>query len=323
MKTIRVGVLRGGPSAEYDVSLKTGAGVLEALPNNYRVADILLSRDMQWHLNGVPTTEEKIFSSIDVVFNALHGAFGEDGKVQRLFEQHGVKYTGSRPYGSAVCMNKILAKEFAKKAGVHTAPWIVGNIEENDTEEIARQAVRAMAPPWVVKDPNGGSSIGVYIARTHHELTYVLEKLFISGVARALIEQHIKGREATCGVIEHFRQQAHYVLPVIEIVPPAERTFFDYSCKYDNSTQQICPPRFTQEEKRSIEDMSRMAFKALGCNHYGRVDFILTKFGPYFLELNTLPGLTSASSMPKALDAVGASYPDFLDHLIGMALKTQ
>ena len=321
MKNIRVGVLRGGPSSEYDVSLKTGACVLKHLPEHYTGRDVLLSKEGTWHLDGDPLGHERVFDAVDVIFNALHGEYGEDGKVQQFLQKHGVRYTGTGPYGSALAMNKILSKKAIENVGVRTSPWMVGDISQHDTQEIARAAHRKLSPPWVIKEPTGGSSIGVYIVRTADELLHRLERVFLGGTEKVLIEQYVMGREATCGIIDQFRGTKRYILPVIEIVPPTERTFFDYECKYDGSTKEICPARFTKEEKQAIEKAALASYEALGLSDYARIDFILTKSGPYFLEANTLPGLTDESLLPKAVDAVGSNYGELLDHLISIALR--
>ena len=317
---IRVGVLRGGLSPEFDVSIKTGASVLKNLPAQYRAHDILLAKDGGWHLDGMPMADTRIFDTVDVIFNALHGVYGEDGKVQRYLDSHGVRYTGSGAVASALGMNKIRAKEIVTKAGIKTSPWVVCDIETHDPDVLAHMVYKKFAPPWVVKDPFGGSSIGVHIVKTRDELLYIIEKMFLGGMSCVLVEEYVNGREATCGVIDNFRNTRQYVLPVVEIVPPKERTFFDYECKYDGSTHEICPARFTSEQKRAIEDATACAYQALGCRHYARVDFILTPQGPIFLEINTLPGLTEQSILPKAVQAIGSSYGDFLSHLIQLAL---
>ncbi len=321
MSTIRVGVLRGGPSDEYDVSLKTGASVLKNLPEKYKPVDILLSKERVWHANGIPQTAAQVFRSVEVVFNALHGAYGEDGKIQQLFEAHDVRYTGSGPLGSALGMNKIMAQDVYRNAGLRATQHFVADVRHHEPEALSRMIARRLSPPWVVKPPSGGSSIGIEIARIPSALVYYLEKLFLSGETKVLVEQMIFGREATCGVIEDFRGHRYYALPPVEIIPPAGRSFFDYQSKYDGNTREIVPGNFSTEERAAIRDAAIRAHRALGLRHYSRSDFIVTKQGPYILETNTLPGLTNESLFPKSLAAVGATYPDFLDHMITLALN--
>lgn len=320
MAETRIGVLRGGPSTEYDVSLKTGASVLRHLPDGYRGLDILLAKDGVWHMAGVPSRPEDVFRQVDVIFNALHGEYGEDGKVQQLFEQHRVPYTGSGPLGSALGMNKVLAKDVFKNAGLRTPAFVVADIRRADTEALVRDIYRRLSPPWVLKPISGGSSIGVTIARLPSDLFHQLEKKFLSGEPRVLVEELVFGREATCGVIDDFRGERNYALPPVEILPKSDRMFFDCASKYDGTTQEVCPGNFSPEEKRAIMAAAVAAHRALGLSHYSRADFIVTKRGPYILEVNTLPGLTEQSLLPKSLSAVGAGYPDFLAHLITRAL---
>ena len=176
-----------------------------------------------------------------------------------------------------------------------------------------------MPPLWVVKPASAGSSVGVNICSDLPELRKGIEKAFQYGDA-ILVEEYIKGKEATCGIIEDFRGEHCYALPVIEIIPP-DNTFFDYEVKYDGSTREICPAGFEKSVKRKIEKIARKAHEVLGCRHYSRADFIVSNRGVYLLEVNTLPGLTSESLLPKAAAAAGLEFPQLLDHLLKLALN--
>ena len=318
MNSIRVGVLRGGPSLEHEVSLKTGETVLRNLPK-YSAKDIFISKEGEWHLNGKPAHHDQIFRQIDVIFNALHGEYGEDGKVQRLLEAFGVPYTGSGVMASALGMNKILARQAFKNSGLKV-PYGFEIILEKGLAETAKDIFKKMPPPWVIKYPSGGSSVGVFIARNFEDLEGALEKVS-SFSSKILIEEYIRGREATCGVIDEFRNQKHYALPIVEIVPPAQSDFFSYDAKYGGQTRELCPSNFDMPTKRAIETMAITAHNAIGGRHYSRSDFIVSKKGIYILEINTLPGLTAESLLPKALNAVGSSHKELLEHLINLALK--
>ena len=318
MNSIRVGVLRGGPSLEHEVSLKTGETVLRNLPEKYSVKDIFISKEGEWHLDGKPAHHERIFRKIDVIFNALHGEYGEDGKVQQLLEAFGVPYTGSGVMASALGMNKILAKQVFKSAGLKV-PSGFEVVLENELTETANKIFRKMPPPWVIKYPSGGSSVGVFIARNFDDLKGALEKVSPFS-SKILIEEYIRGREATCGVIDEFRNQKHYALPVVEIIPPAQSGFFSYEAKYGGETRELCPSNFDMPTKKAIEAMAIAAHNAIGGRHYSRSDFIVSKKGIYILEINTLPGLTAESLLPKALNAVGSSHKELLEHLLGLAL---
>ena len=311
-------MLRGGPSLEHEVSLKTGETVLRNLPEKYSVKDIFISKEGEWHLDGKPAHHERIFRKIDVIFNALHGEYGEDGKVQQLLEAFGVPYTGSGVMASALGMNKILAKQVFKSAGLKV-PSGFEVVLENELTETANKIFRKMPPPWVIKYPSGGSSVGVFIARNFDDLKGALEKVSPFS-SKILIEEYIRGREATCGVIDEFRNQKHYALPVVEIIPPAQSGFFSYEAKYGGETRELCPSNFDMPTKKAIEAMAIAAHNAIGGRHYSRSDFIVSKKGIYILEINTLPGLTAESLLPKALNAVGSSHKELLEHLLGLAL---
>ncbi len=313
--------MRGGPSLEHEVSLKTGESVLKSLPKKYSAKDIFISKEGDWYFNGKPYHHDQILKNVDVVFNALHGEYGEDGKVQQLLDIYGIPYTGSGALASAVGMNKILAKKVFGVAGLKM-PSGFSVVLDNNEEETAKDIFKKMPPPWAVKYPFGGSSVGVSIARSFDELISALKKNKSLALASSevLIEEFIEGREATCGVIDEFRGQKNYALPIVEIIPPEKNRFFDYDAKYGNETKELCPSNFDMRTKKEIERMAISAHNAIGGRHYSRSDFIVSKKGIYILEINTLPGLTPQSLLPKALNAVGSSQKELIEHLITLAL---
>ncbi|PJE73975.1 MAG: D-alanine--D-alanine ligase [Candidatus Terrybacteria bacterium CG10_big_fil_rev_8_21_14_0_10_41_10] len=320
MSLIRVGVLRGGPSSEHEVSLKTGEAVLANLPKKYFGHDIFIEKNGEWNMDGRYAYPEKVFRNVDVVFNALHGYFGEDGKVQSIMEHHGVPYTGSGALASAMGMNKQMAKEAFKRAGLKTPRGILLDLGMS-VEQAGKIIFGTISPPWVIKIVNGGSSVGVFIAKDFSSLAGTLETILSpSDGERIMVEEYIWGKEATCGVIDNFRGETVYALPVVEIKPAVGHSFFDNDSKYGGQAQEIIPANFSLAEKREIEKMARLAHDAIGARHYSRSDFIISQNGIYILEINTLPGLTSESLLPKAMNAVGSSYGELLDHLIAMAM---
>lgn len=318
---IKVGILRGGLGHEYEVSLKTGASVIKNLPSDkYQPVDILITRDGLWHISGRPVSPEEAIRRVDVIFNALHGQFGEDGQLQQLLDMTGVPYTGSGALASALGMNKPKSKEIFRQAGFKVPQDIVLKKEILvDAEESAYQVFRRLSPPWIIKPAGSGSSVGLYLAKNFSELVLALEQVFLL-TDDVLVEEYIKGREATCGVVEKWRQQDYHALLPIEIITPPEKSLFDYEAKYSGVTQEICPGRFSPEEKREIERLSAEIHKVLGLKHYSRSDFVISPKGIYVLEVNTLPGLTEESLIPKSLKASGVDYPQFLDHIITLAL---
>lgn len=321
MNGIVVGVLRGGPSREHDVSLKTGHAVISNLhPERYTVKDIYIDRAGVWHERGRPVAPAQALRSMDVAVVGLHGEYGEDGEVQKILEAHGVPYTGSGPLASFTAMHKVLAKERAKEHGILTAKYRFIEPTSNLQEEAAH-VIRTFHQPVVVKPVRWGSSVGVSLVHGYHELLDAVSNLLADGAGGVLIEERIVGKEATAGVVEGLRGEKLYSLPTIEIVPPSHTKFFDYAVKYDGSTQEICPGRFSKEETQELYRLARVMHEALGLRHYSRSDFIVSPRGIYFLETNTLPGMTSESLLPRSLAAVGVTYPDFLEHLIELALK--
>lgn len=319
-KTI-VGVFRGGPSSEYDISLRSGAEVLTALDGRrFEALDILIDKTGIWHMHGAPAKPSKILNTIDIAFNALHGEYGEDGKIQQLFERSGVPYTGSGIAASAAGMHKRMAREIFSSAGLKIPPGIAV-LHNADWTEAAAYAMRYLGFPLIVKPASRGSSVGIATASNAYELMNAMTEAFKSDV-EILVERFIRGQEATVAVLERFRAMRHYAFPVVEIVPPAGKPFFDAACKYDGSTQEICPGRFSDATRDLLQAAAIEAHTVLGCRHYSRSDFIVTpKNEIYILELNTLPGLTVESLFPKAASSVGLEFPALVHHLIALALR--
>ncbi len=317
MHKLRIGVLRGGPSSEYEVSLKTGQSILGNLPEKYAPMDLLVSKDGEWHRNGISMNPSRALQGLDAVVNAMHGEYGEDGQVQRLLDSVNIPYTGSGTLASAIAMNKALAKDHYKKHKLRIARHLVLKAADASAERF-RDIFRTFPHPSVVKPVGAGSSVGVTIARSYHDLEEGAAKAFAISPT-ILIEEFIPGREATCGVIDNFRNKEVYSLFPIEIIKPSHKDFFDYEAKYGGESQEICPGNFTQAVKDEIQQMAILAHKALGLRHYSRSDFIVSPRGIYILETNTLPGMTTESLFPKSLAAVGSSLPEFLDHLITLA----
>ncbi len=319
MSRMRVGVLRGGPSGEYEVSLQTGGSVLKHLPvEHYDPVDILISKDGAWHRNGIPTTIAKALRGVNVIFNALHGEYGEDGKVQRQLDLFGVPYTGSGSLSSAIGMNKALAKKRFITQGIKT-PLHKTISESENTEEKLLEIFRTFPHPMVVKPATAGSSLGVSIVRTYPELEKALKKAFAYS-KKVLIEEFIAGREASCGVVDGYRNSDVYALFPVEIIPQ-ESSFFDYDAKYKGRSIELCPSTFSNEIKKEIEELAVKVHKVLELRHYSRTDVIISpRRGIYVLEVNTLPGLMNESLLPKSLRAVGFEFPDFLHHVISLAL---
>jgi D-alanine-D-alanine ligase len=290
--------------------------VLEHLPDErYEPLDILVDRSGGWFLRGAPITPEELARRADVVFNALHGEYGEDGQVQRVLERAGIPYTGSGVAASALAMHKGYAKKRFFAHGIRTPLHVAVEAEHPDA---LRMVFENVSPPYVVKPMRGGSSIGVVFVDGFHALSEALSAVFKLS-PQALVEQRIRGREATVGVVDDFRGEELYAFPPIEIIPPASSPFFDYNAKYGGESQEICPGNFSPEIKRELQELAKAVHKTLRLRHYSRSDFIVSPRGIYVLEVNTLPGLTEESLLPKSLAAVGSSLPEFLEHVISLA----
>ena len=316
----RVGVLRGGPSSEYDISLQTGKSVLDNLSEeSYIPIDIIVHQDGRWHVGGIEEKPEQVFSKIDLLFNALHGHYGEDGKLQRLLEIHGVPYTGSGSLASALGMHKHLTKDIFKKQGIKP-PLCTLVREGEDILVRARDIWRTFPHPAIVKPASAGSSLGIGITDSYDMLVDALiDARTYSDIV--IVEEYIDGREATAGVIEDFRGQRTYALPPAEIILPADKLFFDYDTKYVHICRDICPGRFSQSEKRELQEIAVKIHDVFSLRQYSRSDFIVsTTHGAYLLDVNTLPSLTKESLMTKSLQSVGISLPQFLDHIINLTV---
>lgn len=316
----KVLVVRGGPSSEYDVSLKTGKSVIEALADHYTITDCIIDQNGDWYVKGFKTEPHVLVRGHDVVFNAMHGEYGEDGQVQRLLENLGAKFTGPKSLAASLSMNKVMSKKIFSDLGIKTPLHKV--VQRNDNNGVIEQTAisifRSFPMPVILKPIDRGSSVGVTIARDFTSLVQSLVTLFVS-YDRLLIEEYIPGKEATVGVIEEFRDQKHYALLPIEI-RTGKSDFFDYGAKYSGETEEICPGNFSAEEKVLLQEIAVKAHQALGLRHYSRSDFIIhPKRGIYILETNALPGLTKESLLPKSIHAIGSDYQQFLKHIIDLA----
>jgi len=331
---IKVGVIRGGISSEYEVSLKTGSNVLshlrgEKLNSIYKPIDILIDKDGVWHINGKPVSIADVFHSVDVIFNALHGDFGEDGKVQQMLDQWKIPYTGSGAFASALGYNKVLSKEQFSLLGIKTPKYLMIPKYEEGVDKsldvysrnISKQIHDKLSPPWILKPLSSGSSVGMKMCKTFGDI----EGVFLEGInmnTDILVEELIEGKEGTVGVVNNFRGKKVYILPPVEIRIPKSKSFFDYEAKYTGISEEICPGNFSRSEKDELERLAGLIHTGLNLNHYSRSDFIIDpKKGIYALEVNTLPGLTDESLVPKMLNSVGSDVPTFIDHIIKLALK--
>ncbi len=319
--SLKIGVIRGGTSSDYGVSLLSGAHVLELLSETHRPIDIFISRDGVWHMGGIEKSPVQILKNVDVVWNALHG---EDHKVQELLSHHGVKYNGSEKYASSLAMNNFLAKEHLNQIGIKTPTYAIVR-QHDDLKNKAKEIFNSIPGPLTVKPVRGGTSLGIKVVNTYLELYSSLYDI-LSERSDALVEELITGREASVGVIEGFRNTDLYTLPPVEIKYGGEKKvkevdFSDFD-ENEKDGEEICPGNFSEKEKKDMEIMSRLIHDHLGLRHYSRADFIVSpKRGVYFIKVNTLPSLKKNSLFPLSLKAVGANVKDFVHHILLKALN--
>ena len=311
----KVGVMRGGISDQYDFSLQTGAEVARAVQDaGFEAIDMLLDKDGVLHLKGIPADLEKIEGSVDMVWNALHGDFGEDGKVQELFDNFGIPYTGSGRLASSIAYHKELAKERVAELGIKTPIHVLIFPDGSESvSEITRRIYTKIAPPWVVKPLSGGGSGQTYFAFTTLELAVIVEDS-VSHAVPFIAEQYIFGKEVAVGVMDEFRNTAPYVLPPIEIDTPNRGVL---TRDMRAATHISEKSTLSQQEKEHIIDLAKQIYTHMGAKDYSQVEFIIDPRGEvYFIEIDTHPHLQESAPFREALSRVGASFSDFVKNII-------
>jgi D-alanine-D-alanine ligase len=339
--SIRVNVLMGGPSAEYEVSLNSGSQVLTHIDKSkYSLRAVVINREKQFYYADIagdnipdirgysepgspfkgpfhPSASKEIWDDCDAAFLALHGEFGEDGIIQGYLEALGVPYTGSNVYASAVAMNKITSKFLYELNGIGVPEYSVYGINHPDVTVDA--IIKKHGFPCFLKCPQSGSSRLMGRAADRASLESLLKELQESA-DDILVETNITGIEFSCGVIDMPDGTAK-ALPPIEIRPAEASDFFDYTAKYSHGGSiEIVPAPRPEELLREIEDIAVRAHKILGCRGVSRTDMMYDNSKLYVLETNTLPGMTSTSLLPQAFKAIGGTYAGLLDVLISSAL---
>ena len=315
---IKVGVIMGGPSSEYEVSLASGENVFKNLDSRlFEPVKIKILRDGKvWMTRGYAKLEKAV-KSVDVCFLTTHGEFGEDGRLQAILESYNVPYTGSGVLASALAMNKAKSRQFFSVNGLKTPKTLIVKEGENFQSQLKFFINKLVKLPVVVKPCSRGSSVGVLIVRRRNFLNRAIQNAFKYD-PEVLIEEYIHGREFTCGVVEKRINGATEVsaLPVTEIIPGQGYSFFNYEAKYKpGATEEITPAQISDHLAKEIQETAVRAHLVLGCKDYSRSDLLVKKGKIYILELNTLPGLTENSLIPKALNAAGLSIKRFLSNV--------
>ncbi|WP_422661454.1 D-alanine--D-alanine ligase [Paenibacillus sp. EC2-1] len=300
---MKVGVIMGGTSSEREVSLRTGEVMLAHLDRDlYDITPIVIEkRDELIH---------KV-KGIDIALLALHGSFGEDGTIQGTLETLGIPYTGSGVLSSSVCMNKDMSKKLLRAEGIQTPDWLCWN----GMEEYDPKAVLKLGYPVIVKPNSGGSSIGTELVTS--------EQMLLSAVTEAfrwdesvMIERYIKGEEITCSILDG------ELLPIIGI-RSAHSEWFNYEAKYEDGGAEEQVITLPAEVNVRVRTAAIACYKLLKCSVYGRVDMILRDGIPYVLEVNTLPGMTTNSLLPKSAKAAGITFSQLLNRIITCSWEEQ
>lgn len=306
MTKIRLALIAGGTSDEREVSLRGAAGVELALdPDKYEVVRYDPATDLARIANDA--------AGIDAAFLLLHGVHGEDGTIQGFLDLLGIPYQGSGVLGSALAMDKHLAKTMYRLHGLPVAPWIM--VEPRDLQDTGR-ILAEVGLPCVVKPVRQGSSIGMSIVRESARLPEAL-RLALRHDSGVMVEQYIKGRELTVGVLGNTSPEP---LPLVEIIPNAQFEFFDYEAKYQpGASREICPAEVSEAVRRTAQEYAVRAHHCLQLRGYSRTDMILAGDALYLLETNTIPGMTPTSLLPQAAAAAGYSFSNLLDRLIELA----
>lgn len=304
---INLALLAGGISGEREVSLNTGEQIFNALnQEKYNIIKYDPRDDMNIFI------EDCINKKIDVVFPALHGPYGEDGKLQGMLDILNIPYVYSGCLSSAIAMDKYKTKIIASSLGLFT----LGDTKINKKIPIKTESlIELLSLPIVIKPIDLGSSVGVNIAKTAEEIRNHIDEAFKYS-EEILLEKFIKGRELTATILEN--NGSTEVLPILEIVPKTSE-WYDYRAKYEKgASEKICPAQIPENIKKQIQHMTIKIFNELQCKDLARVDFIWPEADNkiYFLEINTIPGMTSTSLAPESAKAAGISFSELLDIII-------
>ncbi|SHH87111.1 D-alanine--D-alanine ligase [Clostridium grantii] len=305
---MQIGVIMGGDSTERDISLMTGNEIIKNLDEEkYEVFPIPINTRFQL----IDQIRDLSFA-----FIALHGEFGEDGRIQSLLETMHVPYTGCGVLTSALCMNKIMSKRIFKSSCIKTPKWISINLENyksyTSKETFIKDIpIKKLGYPLVVKPSNGGSSIGVFIAKNENELFHSI-KLCFELDKEVLIEEFVQGEEITVSMLNK------EVLPIISIKPKAN--FFNFHSKYNKDGAEEKIINLPNDLNDKVTKISKTCWEQFGLQVYARIDMIISREQVYVLEINTLPGMTENSLIPKSANAYGLTYSELLDKIIEYSL---
>ena len=307
--TKRIAILSGGNSSEAKVSRNSGQAIETALLEIYREV-----RQIELDTKIVPNL---LAFNPDVIFPALHGPPGEDGTVQGMLEILGFPYVGSGVKSSAVAMDKILAKQVFKGAGLPIANHVIAD-QEIETSELLKKITSNLGTSICIKPPNQGSALGVTLISREEDIEMALNNAF-KFASKVLVEERVFGREVTVGLID--TEKGVKAFPIIEVTTP-EDAWYDYEHRYTAGlSTHVVPAKISSKLSVDIKNCAIEAHKSLGCRDLSRADFILRGDEFFLLEVNTLPGMTSTSLYPEGAESFGLQFPQLLNHLINRAFS--
>lgn len=325
----RVMVLMGGMSSEHEVSLSSGRGVVKALQESdrFEAIPVIITREGLWvfpdrdAMSIFDATPHIRDIAPDCAFLALHGPYGEDGRVQGFLDLLRIPYTGSGCAASAIAMDKVRAKTLLQANGIRVAPQIAFGRKTwpANAAQVLERVSADIGFPCVVKPPRQGSSVGVAITRDAAALQNAVDAA-LKLDSMVMIEQFISGTELTCAVLDVDHDSPPRALPLTEICPKSA-AFFDYHAKYTpGATEEITPARIAPDRAAEIQEIAVRAHHIVGCKGWSRSDFILDDQGPVWIEINTIPGLTPTSLFPQAAAAIGIAYAELMAMFVDAAI---
>ncbi|MBS5793727.1 MAG: D-alanine--D-alanine ligase [Lachnospirales bacterium] len=303
---INLMILKGGMSLEREISLKSFENVIKNIDEQrYNILDIDV-KDIDTLINHI-----KEFNP-HIVLNLMHGGIGEDGTIQALLSSIGVKYVGSKALSSGICMDKNLSKTILKANNIPIIDYVY--IKKDENPYLYKNEIDELIYPVIVKPNKGGSSIGIKVAKNIDEVFNIIEDIKTLN-DDILIEKFINGKEAICSLIQN--KDGIRIMSILDINPKSD--IFDYSAKYDEDTNIYFSklPKFLQT---MIEEVAKKTFNVLNCEGYANIDFIIKDDDIYVLEVNTIPGLTNKSLLPKAINLSKDTLKDFLNEIIDFAI---
>lgn len=320
----------GGMSAEYEISMKSGENVLEHIDREkFKVTPIEITRNGEWVFPG-DNAEYLEFSAaipklralhLDCIFIALHGPFGEDGRMQGLFDLMGIPYTGSGCAASALAIDKIHSKALMNHVGVLVPDEILFTHKDwaEDPDGLTIRVADALGFPCVIKNPVQGSSLGLAIPQNRDDFPGCVDDVLGFGY-RIMVERHVQGVEVTCGVLDLEEEGDAFALPVTEI-RPVKSKYFDYHAKYTpDAAKEITPAEISNALRDRVQAISIRAHELIGCRGFSRSDMIISGEDIYWLEVNTIPGLTKTSLLPQAAEVAGVTFSELITKLVEAAL---